>query len=69
MILTFKPNVLESLKIERTVIELNKLEGVKASSEFITTIPRHYIVTIDADTSDVNDVFELGILVGVLNSL
>ena len=68
MTLTFKPSIPDSNKVERIVDELNQL-NITTSSEFITTVPRHHIIIMDIDTDDPQTIFEIGILIGTLDSL
>lgn len=68
MKLTFKPAVFIEKVVEDIVNTLNECEGVKASSQFIMTVPRHYLITIEVDDKETPDnILQLGALIGALD--
>ena len=53
---------------ERIVNTLNGVRGIKATGEFIMTIPRHNLITIELDDdTSMEQVFEVGALCGALD--
>ena len=68
MILTYKTRYPLSQVLTRIVMTLNGLEGVQATGEFITEIPRHNLITIEIpDDTPTDTIFELGAYCGALD--
>ena len=69
MLLTFKPIIPMQHKVDRIVHVLNTLSDTSATSEFITEIPRHYLITIEIpDNSTHQVVLEIGALIGMIDN-
>ena len=69
MQLTFKPSIPIKQTVDRIVRTLNTQSQIEASSEFISEIPRHYLITIEIpDNSTHQDILEIGALMGVLDN-
>lgn len=67
MILTHRTLYPVKEVVENIVNTLNECEGVKASSQFIMTVPRHYLITIEVDDKETHDsILQLGTLIGTL---
>jgi hypothetical protein len=69
MKVTYKSSIPIQQKVDRITNTLNSLTDVSATSEFITEIPRHYLITIEVpEDTTYQDLLELGALCGALDN-
>ena len=53
---------------EKMITELNKLNDVNITGEFIAEIPRHNLMRLTTTDSSLSNIFELGRLVQALDN-
>lgn len=62
-ILTFKLVHPTAKALERVLTNINQMDGITATGKFITTIPRHNLVSATMEDDSVINAFELGRMV------